>query len=85
MITVKKFSALWCAPCRMLTPVFYSLEEEMPDVKFETVDIDEHPDVVAEYGIRTVPTVLVIKDGEIKHTIIGANSKKRYVEAIATA
>lgn len=85
MTTVKRFTAMWCAPCRMVAPVLNQLSEELPDVKFETVDIDENPDLVNEYGIRTVPTVLIIKDGEVKETIIGANPKKRYMEAIVAA
>lgn len=85
MTTVKRFTAMWCAPCRMVAPVLHQISEEMPDVKFETVDIDEHPEAAMLYGIRTVPTVLIIKDGKIKKTIIGANPKRTYMEAITNS
>jgi len=82
MITVKRFTAPWCAPCRMLAPVLKQLETELPDVKFEIVDVDEDPVQAEEFGIRTIPTVLIIRDEQILNTIVGANPKKRYVDAI---
>jgi len=82
MVTVKRFTAPWCAPCRMLAPVLKQLETELPDVKFEVVDVDEDPVQAEQFGIRTVPTVLVMKDNEVLDTIVGANPKKRYMEAI---
>lgn len=85
MIIVKRFTGAWCAPCRMLAPMLNQLAQELPDVKFETVDIDENPEAVEEYGIRSVPTVLIIKDGEVKDTIVGANPKKTYLTAIQAA
>jgi len=85
MTTVKRFTAPWCAPCRMLAPIFKSIEAEMPTVHFETVDIDDNPGDATKYGIRSVPTVLILKDGEVRHRIIGANPRKRYVEAITVS
>lgn len=82
MITVKRFSASWCAPCKMVAPVLKQLESEFPDVKFEVIDVEEDPTQAEAFNIRTVPTVVVLKDNEIKETIIGASPKKRYMEAI---
>lgn len=85
MITVKRFTAPWCAPCRMLAPVLSGLAAEYPDVTFEVVDVDEQPTVAEQYDIRSVPTVLIVKDGEIVDTIVGANGKQKYVTAIQGA
>ena len=82
MVTVKRFTAPWCAPCRMLAPVLKQLETELPDVKFEVVDVDEDPVQAEEYNIRSVPTVIILHNNEVRETIVGANPKKRYMEAI---
>jgi thioredoxin 1 len=82
MITVKRFTAPWCAPCRMLAPVLSGLAAEYPDVVFETVDVDENPEVAQQFEIRSVPTVLILKDDAVVSSIIGANAKQRYADAI---
>lgn len=82
MITVKRFTAPWCAPCRMLAPVLSGLASEYPDVVFETVDVDEQPEVAQQYDIRSVPVVMIFKDNEVVSTIVGANSKQKYIDAI---
>lgn len=85
MITVKRFTAPWCAPCRALAPVLKSLETEMPDVKFEVVDIDASPDEASLNNIRSVPTVLVLRDDVVVSSLVGLNPKNKYVEAILIA
>lgn len=82
MITILRFTANWCAPCRMLAPVLQQLQEEYSDVKFEVVNVDEAPETIELYNIRSVPTVVLLKDGVVVHTIIGANPKKVYVDAL---
>jgi thioredoxin 1 len=82
MITVKRFTAPWCAPCRMLAPVLSGLATEYPDVVFETVDVDAQPEVAQQYDIRSVPTVIIFKNDEIVTSIVGANAKQKYVDAI---
>jgi thioredoxin 1 len=82
MITVKRFTAPWCAPCRMLAPMISELATEHPNVTFETIDVDEKPELASEYNIRSVPTVIVLKDETVISTIVGANSKQTYINAI---
>lgn len=82
MITVKRFTAPWCGPCKMLAPVMNSLQQELPDVDFETIDVDRYPDEAQQFGIRSVPTVIIIKDGVKKNTILGVNPKNTYIQAI---
>ncbi|MCX2818264.1 thioredoxin family protein [Haladaptatus sp. F3-133] len=69
--TVKDFHADWCGPCKKQDPIIDDLEEEYPDIEFEKVDVDESPDVAQEYGVRSVPTIVVEKDGEIVEKFIG--------------
>lgn len=84
MITVKRFTASWCAPCRMLAPTFTDLAKEMPEVQFETIDIDIDEDSADLYGIRSVPMVIILNDSEIVNTIVGVYPKQKYVDAINT-
>lgn len=85
MITVKRFSAVWCQPCKLVGPILNELSEELSDVKFETIDVDEYPELATKYAIRSVPTVLVINDDKIVHTIVGAKGKADYKKFIYSA
>ena len=79
-------SATWCGPCKMMAPVVAQLAEEYEGtVKVGKLDIDQNVDIVAQYKIMSVPTFLVIKDGEVKAKLIGAVSKEELVEAIDQA
>ena len=77
--------ATWCGPCKMMAPVVAQLAEEYKgSVKVGKLDIDQNVDIVAQYKIMSVPTFLVIKDGEVVKKLIGAVSKEELVEAIST-
>ena len=78
--------ATWCGPCKMMAPVVAQLAEEHEGtVKVGKLDIDQNVDIVAQYKIMSVPTFLVIKDGEVVKKLIGAVSKEELVEAIGQA
>ena len=78
--------ATWCGPCKMMAPVVAQLAEEQEGtVKVGKLDIDQNVDIVAQYKIMSVPTFLVIKDGEVKAKLIGAVSKEELVEVIDQA
>ena len=78
--------ATWCGPCKMMAPVVAQLAEEYKgSVKVGKLDIDQNVDIVAQYKIMSVPTILVIKDGEGVKKLIGAVSKEELVEAIGQA
>ena len=78
--------ATWCGPCKMMARVVAQLAEEYEGtVKVGKLDIDQNVDIVAQYKIMSVPTFLVIKDGEVKAKLIGAVSKEELVEAIDQA
>lgn len=65
------FWAPWCGPCRMITPILEELASEMQDVVFAKVNVDDYPDIAAQHGIMSIPTLLFVKDGEVKDTSIG--------------
>ena len=78
--------ATWCGPCKMMAPVVAQLAEEYKgSVKVGKLDIDQNVDIVAQYKIMSVPTFLVIKDGEVVKKLIGAVSKEELVKAIGQA
>lgn len=85
MITLRRFTASWCAPCKMLAPVIKSLESDFTDVTFETVDIDSSPEVAQEYHVRSVPTVVILKDGAELERLVGALPKQKYIDSINNA
>ena len=63
--------APWCGPCKMLAPVFDSLSEELTDVDFVKVDIDQSLELAQKFGITTVPTMMIFKDGKVVDTLVG--------------
>ena len=85
MIKLTKFTADWCAPCRMLDPILEDLSKEHPGVTFESIDIEKQPEVARQFAIRSVPTLMIFKNGELLDTRIGAASKaeiKRMLESV---
>ena len=82
-MTVVDFWAPWCAPCRMVAPVIESLAEEYEGtVKFAKVNVDEVPAVASRYGVRSIPTIGIFKDGEAINGVVGAVPKQVLVQAI---
>ncbi len=70
------FWADWCGPCKMIAPVVEELSDEYDGkVSFAKVDVDANPKIAMDYGIRSIPTLLVIKDGKVADQIIGAVPK----------
>ncbi len=82
MLEVKKFSAVWCGPCRALSPVMNEIKNQFSNVKFQEYDVDEAYEVAEEYGIRSVPTVVIVKDGVEVNRFVGLQSKLAYTNAI---
>jgi thioredoxin 1 len=69
------FWAEWCGPCKMLAPVLDELANEIEGVKIGKVNIDEHQDLAAKFNIRSIPTLLMFKGGQVTEQIVGVRSK----------
>ena len=76
-LVVVQYFATWCGPCKMLKPVLEALSTEMTDIKFYRVDIDLFRNQAIEAGIRSVPTVVVYKDGEEVDRTSGYQPKEK--------
>ena len=71
------FWAEWCGPCKMIAPVLDELATEYQGkVKIGKVNIDEHQGLAAQFGVRAIPTLLVIKNGQVAEQMVGAKSKR---------
>ena len=82
MVTVKKFSAVWCGPCRALAPVINEVKSNFSNVKFEEYDVDVAYEAATKYGVRSVPTVIIEKNGVEVERFTGVSSKMAYINAI---
>jgi thioredoxin 1 len=77
------FWAVWCGPCRLIAPFVEELAVEYAGkVKIGKLDVDNNPDVAMKYGIRSIPTLLVFKKGEVVDRIVGAASKPKIAEKL---
>ena len=63
MLIVKRYTATWCQPCKQLAPIFEELQNEMPNVQFQTIDVDQNKQAALEANVSSVPTVIFEKDG----------------------
>ena len=80
------FGAVWCGPCRMVAPIVEELAGEYAGrAKIAKIDVDAAQKTAAEFGIRSIPTLLVFKDGKVADQIIGAVPKKQIVEKLDAA
>lgn len=76
-IVLVDFYAQWCGPCRMISPVLEQLHEEYDGkVKFVKVDIDVNPETAKEYGVMSIPNLLIFKDGELADRLLGFKPKQ---------
>ncbi|KAJ8614034.1 hypothetical protein CTAYLR_009611 [Chrysophaeum taylorii] len=75
-IVVIDFSATWCGPCKMIGPAFASLAQQMPEVGFVKVDVDEVPEASAEYDVSALPTFVFLKEGAEVARFSGASLSK---------
>ena len=82
MVTVKKFSAVWCGPCRALAPIINEVKSNFSNVKFEEYDVDVAYEEATKYGVRSVPTVIIEKNGVEVERFTGVSSKIAYINAI---
>ena len=81
-VVVVDFYATWCAPCKMLAPVLEELEGEISDAKIFKVDVDQNSEISNKYGIQSIPTIMIFKDGVEVNKKVGFTPKDVLKEAI---
>ena len=76
------FWAAWCGPCRMVSPIVDEIAEERTDIKVGKVNVDEQPELASEFGIMSIPTLVVMKDGEVAAKSVGAAPKEEILSML---
>ena len=76
------FYADWCGPCKMMSPIIDKIAEEIESVKVCKLNVDNAQEIAGEYGIMSIPTIMIFENGKLKQKIIGLTSKSELLEAI---
>lgn len=77
------FWATWCGPCRAIGPLVEELAETYKErVKISKLNVDENPKIAADFGVRSIPTLMLFKDGKVMDTLVGVVSRERLEEFI---
>ena len=85
-VTVVDFWAEWCGPCRMITPLIEQLSEEYKgDAVVGKLNVDNNPEIAQKFGVRSIPTIIFLKNGEIVDKQVGVTSKAALAAKIDAA
>ena len=76
------FWATWCGPCRMVSPIVDEIGAEVTDAKVGKVNVDEQPELAQAFGIASIPTLLVIRDGRTVNRAVGVRSKEEILQML---
>ena len=71
------FWAPWCGPCRMVGPIVDEIADERVDIKVGKVNVDEQPELAAQFGVMSIPTLVVMKGGKVANQMVGARPKSQ--------
>lgn len=74
------FYADWCGPCKMQSPIIDQIAEENSNIKVGKINVDDNPELAEKYGIMSIPTLIIIENGEVKNQFIGITSKDIILE-----
>ena len=78
------FHATWCGPGKVLSPILEELDDEIEGVEFVKLDVDQHPQIAGQNQVMGVPTVVILKDGEVKDRFVGVQPKEVIKEKITS-
>ena len=79
------FHAEWCGPCKMTEPIIEQLSNEIKDVSFVKVDVDQNAEAASQFSVFSIPTFIVFKDGKVVNQFVGAMGKEGFVKEIEKA
>ncbi len=69
------FYADWCGPCRMVAPIIHEIAEERDDIVVGKINVDNEPELAQKFGVMSIPTLVVLRNGEVVHQVAGARAK----------
>ena len=76
------FYAVWCGPCKMIAPILDEIAAEREDIKVCKINVDEEPELAAQYQVVSIPSLFVIKDGQVTNQSLGARPKPQILEML---
>ena len=76
------FWASWCGPCRMLSPVVDEVADERADIKVGKVNVDEEPELASKFGVMSIPTLVVLVNGQVRNQSVGVIPKEKLIDMI---
>ncbi len=76
------FWASWCGPCRMVAPIVEEIVEERSDIKVGKVNVDEQPELAHQFGVMSIPTLVVMKNGKIVNQAMGVRPKRQILDML---
>ena len=76
------FWAPWCGPCRMVVPLVEEIAQERPDIKVGKINVDENPELALQFGVMSIPTLVVMEDGQVLRQEKGARPKKAILQML---
>ena len=76
------FWAPWCGPCRMVLPIVEQIAKDRPDIKVGKVNVDEQPELASQFGVMSIPTLVVMENGKILNQTMGAQSRQRILNLL---
>lgn len=76
------FYATWCMPCRTMNPIIKEIAKEHEEVKFVKIDVDKNEELAIKYNVMNIPTMLIIKNGEVTKTFVGITDKESIVKEL---
>ena len=76
------FWASWCGPCQMVGPIIEEIAEEVKDAKICKVNVDEQPDLAGQFGVMSIPTMVVLQNGRVVNQVMGARPKEQILSLL---
>jgi len=76
------FWAPWCGPCRMVSPLLDEIARERPDIKVCKVNVEEERELAKQFRVFSIPTMMVLQDGQVAHKMVGARGKQQILSAL---